>query len=254
MMNSIDIPADLLAGRTAVIAGGTGSVGRVVARAFLDAGSTVVVPSRSRDKLDDLKARLESVGTERLVTVLGDLSDESDSGRVREEILERAGSVDAAVASLGGFVPAPRVLEASIADLRRAVDGYLMAHFMVAKALLPALEERSGSYTFINGPLAFRSLFPGTGLVSIATAAQAMLAQLVMKEEADRPVRINELVIHTRFGGGDDDPQRGPVSQADVAAFLAYLASDRGAGVEGETIHLDDPAPLRRLATRERKQ
>lgn len=240
------IPSDLLAGRTAVIAGGTGSVGRVVVSAFLGAGATVVVPSRSSEKVDDLEESVGDGARERLVTVVGDLSDEEDSVRVRDEILDRVGPLDAAVASLGGFVAAPRVLEASRSDLQRALDGYLVAHFMVAKALLPALEERGGSYTFINGPLAFRSLFPGTGLVSIATAGQAMLAKTLMKEEAEGPVRVNELVIYTRFGWGEEDEEEGSVSQNDVAAYLAYLAAGREA-LRGETIHLDDRSPLRKL-------
>lgn len=166
-------------------------------------------------------------------------------------ILERVGPLDAAVATLGGFVPAPSVLGAPLADLERALDGYLVAHLMAAKALFPLLAERSGSYTFINGPLAFDPLFPGTGLVSIATAAQAMLARTVMKEEADGPVRINELVIYTRFGWTDEDAENsGPVSQADVGRYLAYLASESAEGIRGETIHLSTLEPFQPLANR----
>lgn len=243
-----NLPSDLLTDRTALVAGGTGSVGQVVVAGLLEAGATVVVPSRSERKLAELRESLRDHAAERLVTLVGDLSDEEDAVRVREAVLEGAGPLDAAVASLGGFVPAPSVLEAPLSDLKRALEGYLLAHFMVAKALLPALEERSGSYTFINGPLAFRPMFPGTGLVSIATAGQAMLAQTVMNEEADGPVRINELVLYTRFGWSDDEDQdSGAVSQGDVARFVAYLVSDRGSGVRGESIHLDDLDPLRAL-------
>lgn len=88
----------------------------------------------------------------------------------------------------------------------------------------------------INGPLAFDPLFPGTGLVSIATAAQAMLARLLMKEAADTPARINELVIYSRFGHGDE--HENPVTGADIGSYVAYLLSDEGAEVRGETIHL----------------
>lgn len=45
------IPSDLLSDRTAVIAGRTGSVGRVVVGVFFGAGATVVEPSRSLQKL-----------------------------------------------------------------------------------------------------------------------------------------------------------------------------------------------------------
>lgn len=240
---------DLLTDRTALVAGGTGSVGQVVVAGLLEAGATVVVPSRMEPKLAELRRSLDDHAPERLVTLVGDLSDEKDAVRVREAVMERAGPLDAAVATLGGFVPAPSVLEAPLSDLKGVLDGYLLAHFMVAKTLLPALEERSGSYTFINGPLAFRPMFPGTALVSIATAGQAMLARTVMNEEADGPVRINELVLYTRFGWSDDEDQdSGAVSQADVARFVAYLASDRGSGVRGERIHLDDLEPLHELA------
>lgn len=247
-MTAIGVPADLLTDRTAVVAGGTGNVGRVAVRTFLEAGATVVVPSRSERKLAELRADLGEHSGERLVTLVGDLSDEEDSERVRDAIRGRVGPLDAVVATLGAFVPAPSVLDAPLSDLERVLGGYLLAHFMVAKTLLPALGERSGSYTFINGPLAFRPMFPGTGLVSIATGGQAMLAQTIMKEEADGPVRINELVIYTRFGGGDaEDSEEGAVSRAAVGRYLARLVSDSGARIRGETIHLSDLDPLRAL-------
>lgn len=248
MRISGNLPANLLTDRRALIAGGTGSVGRVVAEAFLASGATVVVPSRSSEKLTELRGQLSRPPAERLITIEGDVSNERDGARVREEVLERVGPLDAVVASLGGFVAAPSVLAAPKSDLQRVLDGYLLAHFMVAKALLPTLKERSGSYTFINGPLAFDPLFPGAGLVSVATAGQAMLARAVMKEEARGPARVNELVLYTRFGWEADEQERGPVSQADVARFLAHLASDAGTDVRGETIHLNSQESLRALA------
>lgn len=241
------VQPDLLTDRRMLVAGGTGNVGRVVVEAFLAAGATVVVPSRSTEKLAELKSRLVSPPGDHLIGIVGDLSDEADAVRVRYEVLDRAGPLDGVVSSLGRFVPAPSVLQASRAELQRALDGYLLAHFMVAKTLIPVLEERSGSFTFINGPLAFSPMFPGTGLVSIVTAGQAMLARTVMHEEADGRVRINELVIHTRFGDGDGE-ESGAVSRSDVARYLAYLASEAGAGVRGETIHLNTLEPLRALA------
>lgn len=244
---TLDLPADLMAGRTALVAGGTGSVGRMAVRAFLEAGATVVVPSRSEDKVTHLREDLEQQHpSDRLITIVGNLSDERDAVRVRDEVQQRAGPLDAVVASLGRLVGAPLVLEAPLADLQAVIEGYLLAHFMVAKTFVPDLEERSGSYTFINGPLAFQPMFPGTGLVSVVTAGQAMLARTVMKEHESSPTRVNELVVYTRFGGGEDE-NGGPVSQGDVGRFLPYLASEHGAGVRGETIHLNSLSPFHSL-------
>lgn len=229
-----------LTGMTAIVAGGTGSVGRVLVRAMLDGGARVVVPSRSEEKLERLRA---TVGEheKRLLAIEGDIGDERAAGRLLEQITAQVGHVDAAVATLGHFVAAPSVLAASTADLERVIEGYLLAHFVVARTLVPALSKRGGSYTFINGPLAFRPMYPGTGLVSIVTAAQAMLARVTMQEMATSAVRVNEVVLHTPFGWGDGDARKGAVSQEEVGRYVALLASSRGSAVRGQTIELDSP-------------
>lgn len=240
---------DLLNGRKVLVAGGTGNVGRVIVAALLDAGATVAVPSRSSKKLDRLRAEVSSAHAERVVGIEGNIADEGDAERMLDEITSRGGPLHAAVASLGRFVAAPSVLSAPPADLQQALDDYLLAHFNVARAVIPALSDTGGSYTFINGPLAFEPMFSGTGLVSIATAAQAMLARLVMRETEDNtPVRVNEVVLYTRFGWSDQDTQQAPVAQKDVGRYVALLSSSKGAAVQGRTIHLNTEQPIRELS------
>jgi len=236
---SLDDPESrALADRTMIVAGGTGNVGRVLVGQMLDLGATVVVPSRSKEKLEGLRGQVGGAG-ERLMTVEGDIGDEEEAPGLRDSIIGRVGPIDGAVASLGHFVPAPSVLEAPRADVQKALDGYLLAHLGVARTLIPALRERGGSYTFINGPLAFAPLHPGTGLVSIVTAAQAMLAQVTMAEMEGTPVRVNEVVVHTPFGWSDKDEQRGVVRQHEVGRYVALLASPLGAEIRNRTIHLN---------------
>ncbi len=239
---------DLLNGRRVLVAGGTGNVGRVIVAALLDAGAAVAVPSRSPEKLDRLRAEVGPAHAERLVGIEGNVADEGDAERILDEITSRGGPLNAAVASLGRFVAAPSVLSAPPADLQQALDGYLLAHFNVARAVIPALSETGGSYTFINGPLAFEPMFSGTGLVSIATAAQAMLARLVMRETEDTPVRVNEVVLYTRFGWSDQNARKDPVGQDDVGRYVALLSSSKGAAVRRRTIHLNTDQPIRELS------
>jgi len=230
--------SDSLTGRTIVVAGGTGNVGRVLVRGLFDAGATVVVPSRSidRERTVDVDA-----GGKRIVMLPGNVGDEVDGARVRDEILERFGAIHATVSTLGHFVPAPTLLGATRADLEVTLASYPVAHFVVARTFIPAVEAAAGSYVFINGPLAFDPLFPGTGLVSVATAAQAMLARVVMKEAdaSHSRARINEVVLYTSFGRPDDAASKGPVTQQDVSDFMTQLLSPANAHVRGQTIHLN---------------
>ncbi len=228
---------------TAVVAGGTGNVGRRIVAALLGAGATVIVPSRSPERLDRLQGSLATRDRSRLVPMIGDVADERDALRLRGEALASTGRLDAAVATLGSWHAAPSLVAAERRDLARVLDDYLLAHFVVARTLIPALAEAGGSYTLVNGPSAFQP-FPGSSLVSIATAGQAMLARALMQEMEGSRVRVNEVVLYTPFGWGGEADARSPVTQEDVGRYVASLVSPRAATVRGQTIHLDAPERL----------
>ncbi len=108
--------------------------------------------------------------------MVGDIGEEGDGARVRDRVAATVGRPDAVVASLGGWQPAPSLIAAQPADPRRVLEGNLLAHFVVARTFLPLLLDRGGSYTFINGPAASQPV-PQSGLVSVSTAGQVMLAR-----------------------------------------------------------------------------
>jgi NAD(P)-dependent dehydrogenase (short-subunit alcohol dehydrogenase family) len=240
-------PVAILSDRVIVVAGGTGNVGRVLVRGLLDAGATVVVPSRSTT---DARHLTTEPTDDRLLLLHGNVADDRDAGRIRDAVLERFQRIDGVVATLGHFIPAKTLLEAPRADLELVLESYPVAHFVVARTFLPELEKTAGAYVFINGPLAFDPAFPGTGLVSVATAAQAMLARIVMKDAADARsrARINEVVLYTFFGPQADRATSMPVSHADVARYIVSLLSPANE-LRGRTLHLDSPAALDSVAT-----
>ena len=219
-----------LDGKRILVAGGTGIVGRHMVKAQLAEGATVVVPSRNASKIDALRNEVDAAHRDRLVAIVGDITDEQNA----PELLDRTGRLDGAIASLGGFVAAPSLLDAPRADLERALASYTLSHFLAAKSVLPALEEHGGGYVMINGSLAFEPERSGTGIVSIAGAAQSMLARALMMERAGLRARINEVIIYSNLRADESNEVRG----ADIGRFVSYLLSDRGADVKGQTIHL----------------
>lgn len=219
-------------GAVALIAGGTGNVGRAIVHGLLIRGATVVVPSRSAAKLEMLAAAQELHSRERLIAIVGDVSDERDAARIREETLEHARRLDAVVASLGSFVAAPSLIDEPRAMLDRVLTDYLAAHFVVARTFVPLFVSAGGSYLSINGGLAFAPM-PGSGLVSVATAGQAMLADVIIKETANSPARVNELVVNIGVGWGSADETRRNGER--VANAVAKILRD---GTAGQRLHL----------------
>lgn len=231
-----------LEGKNVLVAGGSGNVGRYLVAGLLEAGARVIIPTRDPQKLQEVED-LHGTPPDGPVAILGDITDEQDGSRILDRVLSDGARLHAAVASLGEFVPTKSVLSATRADLDRAVRGYLMAHHGAARNLVPRLRASRGSYVMIQGPLAFAIWSPEVSLVSIATAAQAMLAQAIMKEQGD--VRVNEVVLHSAVGWGEAD-KASPLDPMDIGRYVAQLIPRE---VHGQTLHLKSPDQVGAIAS-----
>lgn len=172
-----------LEGKIALIALSTGSVGEGIVRAFLQEGATVVVPSRTQEKLEELRGYLAA--TECFIPIVGDMSDSDRSENCLDRILNQVGHLDAVVASLNGRwnedIP---LLKTSLEDWKRMLDSNLTSHFVAARTFLPVL-KRGSTYTLIGGGAADQAI-PNYGLVCIPAAAEIMLTQMLIEENKRR--------------------------------------------------------------------
>lgn len=201
----------------------------------------MAVPSRSEQKLRAWRAYLarhvDSAHLERLHTFVGDLSDEADAARGRQYLGDELGTPDGVLAALGRWHSVPSLLSAGPDDLNRVLQGYLIAHQMVARTFLPDLSASGGTYVFVNGPLAFELWGPASALVSIATAAQHMLFRAMAQELDDSPARVAELVTYAFLRNRETQPGSAIPGEA-VGAFAAHLLSGDAGEVHGQCLHL----------------
>jgi NAD(P)-dependent dehydrogenase (short-subunit alcohol dehydrogenase family) len=230
-----------LQNKTVVVAGGTGNVGSFVVKALLERGASVVVPSRSEQKLRELKAYLANHGSgdgpDRLTTFIAEFGDQTGADKLLRQITtSQLRPPDAVIATLGSWYSVPSLLSASSADLQRVIRDYLFAHFMVARTFLPGLRASGGIYVFVNGPLAFNP-WPGSALVSVATAAQHMLFRALAQELEASPVDIVELVSHAFIRDHQTQPSS-PLPGEAVGTFVAHLVSSASRTMRGQSIQL----------------
>ena len=230
---------DKLDGKIALIAGGTGGVGEGIVRAFLNEGATVVVPSRSNESLEKLRGYLGDSANDRFIPIVGDLGQIESAEKLRDQIINKVGHLDAVVASINGKpnqdIP---LTKTSLDDWKRMLDSNLTSHFIAAQTFLPVLEKGS-SYTLIGGGAADKAI-PNYGLVCIPAAGQIMLTQVLVEENKGSGVRINEVVLHsliaTRSNPGNEHPEW--LTADEVGAYTAWLASDQASMVSGSIIRL----------------
>lgn len=164
-----------LSGKTILITGATGGLGRAIARALAERDATLVLSARKADALRILADELP--GEHRIAPA--DLGLEGAAERLAAD----AGDVDGLVANAG--LPGSGTLDSfSPEEIRRAIRVNLEAPMILSRELLPAMRERNdGHLVFVSslagkGPAPRSSIYSGTkfGLRGFALCLRADLA------------------------------------------------------------------------------
>ncbi len=212
-----------LSGRRVLVPGGTGTVGRGVVRAYLDAGAEVVVPTRSEKP---------AVPADRLHVVVHDYTTFAGAAQLAAEVSGRLGGLDDVVAPIGGWWAGKPLWEIDESDWQDAFTGLATTHMAVLRACLP-LMPASGAYSVIVGGSASYPV-PGSGLVSMEQAAVLMMQRVAQAEAGDRK-RIFALIL-----GPVGDPAGVTVAEVGAVAVAASAAST----VAGRSIEIGNPAEV----------
>jgi NAD(P)-dependent dehydrogenase (short-subunit alcohol dehydrogenase family) len=105
-----------LKGKVAVVTGGTGTLGGVMARGLAQAGAKVAVMGRRKDRAEEVARAISNAGDEAMA-LPADVLDREGLTSAREELLERWGQVDILLNGAGGNVP-----EATLNENREIFD------------------------------------------------------------------------------------------------------------------------------------
>jgi len=140
-----------LDGKTVLLTGATGGIGRAIAEALVGRGATVVLSSRKAEALNELAGSLP--GDHRVVPA--DLGQDGGAERLAEE----AGRIDGLVANAG--LPGTGHIESfSPEELKRALRVNLEAPMMLARELAPSMRDRGDGHLVFVSSLAGKAPSP----------------------------------------------------------------------------------------------
>lgn len=252
------IPFVTLEGRRALVTSGTRGAGAATVRLFADLGAEVLTSARSRpETLDD-----------RVGFAAADLTSAEGCATLAAAVQQRWGGVDVVVHMLGGSsAPAGGFAALGDDEWRRELDLNLMPAVRLDRALVPGMVARGGGVivhvTSIQRAL---PLPEATTAYAAAKAALSTYSKALSKEVSPKGVRVvrvspgwieTEAAVHlaervgAEAGAGVEEGRRRimaalgeipigrPSSPAEVAALIAFLASDRAASITGTEFVID---------------
>jgi len=236
-----------LSNKKALVTGASGGIGRAIAHALHDRGAVVTLSGTRRDALDELAAELGK----KAFAIQADLGDVNAEAVLIETASSAMGGIDILVNNAGitrdGFM-----LRMSDEDWQDVLNINLFAAFRLSRACLKGMmKARWGRIISISSVVGAKGN-PGqanyvaskAGLVGMTKSLAAEVASrgitancvapgfiaTAMTDALDENVKARLLknIPCGRFGSGED-----------VAAAVAYLASDEASYVTGETLHVN---------------
>lgn len=161
-----------LAGKVAIVTGGTGGLGGAVVAALLGAGAAVFAPHRREGELEALRERAGLPADAALSGAVLDLTDESAVRAAYAAAAERLGGVDILVNIAGGFDGGQPVHESGWELWQRQLDMNLKTAVLSCAAAVPHLIARGGAIVNLSTRTATQ---PGKNLAAYAAAKRAVL-------------------------------------------------------------------------------
>lgn len=241
-----------LAGKVAVVTGGSQGIGAECCRVLVDNGVKVAVNARSQAGIDALVEELRDAGGT-AIGLAGDCTSSNALEAVRRRVEDELGSADILLAYAGGFESFTPITEATVEEWRTVIEVNLTSTFLTVQAFLPGMiERRTGSIVTMasNGGRLLDK--PLTASYAASKAGVIQFARHVALEVGRYGVRINSIapatVMSERIRRIMDDeaiartaamsPLGRMGTTLDCALATLFLVSDSAGWLTGVTLDI----------------
>jgi retinol dehydrogenase-14 len=244
-----------LSGRTILITGSTGGIGKATALGLATMGAHVLITGRDRGRTEDTARELRAAGG-KVEVFVADLSSQSEVRRLADEVLRRHPRIDELINNVGGYWNTRHV---TADGLEHTFALNHLAPFLLTNLLLEALKQSAAgrvvtvsSNAHAMGRIDFDDLQGERSYSGARAYNQSKLANVLFTYELARRLQATSVtanavhpgLVSTAFGAGD--PGR---TQRLLVPFLRPFMKSPAQGA-ATSIHLASAPELDRVTGR----
>lgn len=251
-----------LKNKVAVVAAASQGLGRAVAEALAAEGARVAICSRAAARVEAAAEEIRRTTGAEVLGVEADVTRPADVERFVAAAVARWGTVHIAVANAGG-PPAKEFAQITLEDWTRAVELNLMSAVHLARAVLPRMRAQKWGRLLFLTSVAVKQPIDGLLLSNAVRSGVTGLAKSLANECGrdnvlvntvcpgyTRTERLQELIdtLSQQRGMSGEEVVRGWTAQIplgrlaeprELAALVAFLASERASYITGSSLAVD---------------
>ncbi len=217
-----------LAGKTAIVTGGTKGIGRAIAESLVMAGVNVSFSARHEDEIERAAAELNERGVGRAAGYFCDVRDEAQVRAYFAQTVEVFGGIDILVnnAGIGMFAS---VESMSADDFRAVIETNLCGVFYCCHEAIPLMKQRGGGYIINISSLAGTNAHPRMAAYNASKFGLNGFSEALMQEVRHDNIKVSYIMpgsVNTEFGGDQaSDENSWQLQPPDVAKTVMDLLS-----------------------------
>ena len=250
----MDMKAWQLDGRVAIVTGAAeGGIGEAFARTLADAGARVVCADVELDRAEEVAGKIRADGGDSIAARV-DIGDETSTQALAAHANEAFGGVDILVnnAALMAQIVGTPLMQYTLEDWDRVMRVNVTGAWLMSKAVLASMRSR-GAGKIIN--ISSLGAYPAESVYGISKLAIVGLTTALAKELGPFNINVNAIAPgYTQSKAGTSlTPASGPMrdllearavlrltgTPQELANGLLLLASDAGAWISGQVLHID---------------
>jgi 3-oxoacyl-[acyl-carrier protein] reductase len=251
-----------LKGRVALVAAASGGIGYASALELAREGARLFICSRDEGRVGEAAEKIRSETGAHVTPVAADVTSEEDAERFVSRALEEAGRVDVLVTNAGGS-PGSTFEETGLEMYRRAFELNALSAIRLAALVVPSMRERRWGRVVNITSISVKQPIAGLLLSNTVRAGLTGWAKTLSNELAAEGVTVNNVAPGwtltarqeqhavergARVGKTKEQmiegwtaevPMRRMARPEEIAAVVAFLASERASYITGQTVVVD---------------
>lgn len=247
--NQTAIQINLL-GRTALVTGATGQLGRVMARTLATAGADIVIHyNQNETKAAELRTEIEALGCKAMV-VQADITNKESVFAMRDAVVNEMGAPHIIVTNAVSQIhPWSTILDEELEDYEDQFRSCVMQNVLMAKAFVPSMIEYGyGRYVGINTECTMQ-LFERQSAYASAKRGMDGVLKVLAKEVGEHQITVNQVAPGWTVSDNDREtgmpqdnhafqyiqnvPLKRRGTDQEIANAVAFLASDLASFITG---------------------